>query len=57
MRRAQPLNVRARKTLPLLIQLRTNRFTGNIDVMGQSETLGRGQQQPVAPSGYPDAFL
>ena len=28
------LDVRARKTLPLLIQLRTNRFTGNIDVMG-----------------------
>ena len=25
----------ARKTLPLLIQLRTTRFTGNIDVMGQ----------------------
>ena len=32
------LNVRARKTLPLLIQLRTNRFTGNIDVMGQQQT-------------------
>jgi hypothetical protein len=30
--------VRARKTLPLLIQLRTNRFTGNIDVMGHKGT-------------------
>ena len=34
------LNVRARKTLPLLIQLRTNRFTGNIDVMGHKRKLG-----------------
>jgi hypothetical protein len=25
----------ARKALPLLIELRTNRFTGNIDVMGR----------------------
>jgi len=28
------------KALPLLIELRTNRFTGNIDVMGQQETNG-----------------